>query len=166
MATVAAKPSISLGAQLGFINTGIVADVNLGFLSISASANYALGFAWIVAVTGESLDDAINKHFVTFAADVHYPWQLSENFILKLGLSTTLITNFENYVGGVAGIGGKAEYWLPNDIGLFANVNFPIMLYGAVAATADEGSGGMVFFNALLPLLGIFTSSVGVAYRF
>ena len=39
--------NISIGAQLGFLATGVVVDVDLGPVAVNAGVNYPLGWTYI-----------------------------------------------------------------------------------------------------------------------
>ena len=90
---------------------------------------------------------------------VSYPISLGEQFSLKVGIGTTIFTNFTPWVLGFAGPIIKGEYWIPNSsFGLFAKLDVPIFIY---ALGGEEATTG---FSQGLPLMGIFTSTVGVLY--
>lgn len=158
----AREKSVAVGAQLGFTTTGVLVDVGLGETYIQAGINYPLGITYIASTT-----DSEEKFFdiYTFNADISQAFALSDNFDLKIGLGTTAFTNFGPVVIGFAGPVVKGEYWIPNkNVGIFLNLNIPVMGYGVIED--DETFDGGVVFNPLLPLAGLFTSTVGVLYAF
>lgn len=161
-APVAARPNQgpAVGIQGGFLATGIVVDIPLGGLSLNAGVNYPLGFKYIEWATGETDGDFFMPYF-TVTGDVTVPFELGENFDLKVGLSTLAFTDFETGMFGVAGGAVKGEYWIPNkDMGLFVNLNVPIAVY----ILTEEQQWGMV--NAFIPLVGVFTTTAGVLWTF
>lgn len=158
----ARENSLAIGAQVGFTTTGIFADVGLGDFYVQGGINYPLGISYIAANT-----DSEDKFFAiyTLNADISQAFALSENFDLKVGLGTTAFTNFGPVVIGLAGPVLKGEYWIPNkNTGIFLNLNIPVMAYGVIED--DETFDGGVVFNALFPLAGLFTSTVGMLYAF
>ncbi|MGH0052213.1 MAG: hypothetical protein ACQ5SW_02325 [Sphaerochaetaceae bacterium] len=158
----AREHSIALGAQLGFTTTGVIADVGIGDLYVQAGINYPLGITYIAAFS-----DAEEKFFdiYSFNADISHAFALSDSFDMKLGVGTTLFTNFGPVIIGLAGAVVKGEYWIPNrNLGIFLNLNVPVMGYGFVED--DDTFDGGVVFNALFPLAGLVTSSVGLLYAF
>lgn len=161
--SLGARPSgVAVGAQLGFAASGVVVDVGLGSLSINAGLNYPLGITYIAAVLEE--DDVFVDVF-SFTADISQSFALSDNFDIKVGVGTTAFTNFGPVVLGLAGPVLKGEYWVPNDnFGLFLQLNVPLLAFGFIEGN-DEFDGGIVY-NPILPLLGLFTSTVGVLYSF
>ncbi len=153
---------IAIGGQIGFAASGVVVDIGLGSLYLQAGVNYPLGVSYIAS----ALDaDDVFFDIVTFNADISQAFALSENFDLKLGLGTTAFSNFGPVIIGLGGVVLKGEYWVPNNnYGLFMNLNIPILAYGFIEDSEDY-TGGVVF-NPLLPLAGLFTSTIGVLYTF
>ncbi len=152
--------SLAVGAQFGFLATGIVADIPLGPLALQAGVNYPVGWLYIQSLAGgDDFGDFFNPFFV-LTADITAPIGLGENFDLKLGVSTLGFTDFESGVFGVAGPAVKGEYWLAEkEVGLYVNLNVPIMGY---ILTAD-GSFDWIIHQAL-PLAGLFTTTAGVLW--
>ncbi len=158
-----ANKSVAVGAQFGFLATGIVADIPLGPLALQAGVNYPLGWLYIQSLAGSDNDigDLFDPFFVV-TADVTFPIGLGENFDLKLGVSTLGFTDFESGVFGVAGPAVKGEYWIPQkDVGLYVNLNIPVMAY----ILSADGTFEWVVHQAL-PLVGIFTTTAGVLWSF
>jgi hypothetical protein len=154
-----ANEDLAIGGQLGFLATGVVVDIPFGPLAVQAGINYPLGFSFIQAVTN-NLDDAFFFPYFNVSADVTYPISLGDDFDLKIGVSTLGFTDFANGIFGAIGGTIKGEYWIQEkDIGLFANLNAPIMVY--LFADGER----ITFTDPLLPLIGLITSTVGVLYR-
>ncbi|MDD2297731.1 MAG: hypothetical protein PHX79_07955 [Sphaerochaetaceae bacterium] len=157
---VAARPhnGIALGAQIGFLTTGVVVDIPLGPIAINAGVNYPLGFKYIEWLGGETDGDFFTPYF-TVTGDVTAPIPLGDNFDLKLGISTVAFTDFTTGMFGVAGGTIKGEYWIPNkNTGLFVNLNVPIAVY----IVTEEQTWGLI--NSYVPLIGIFTTTAGVLW--
>jgi len=157
--------NIAIGAQAGFIATGIVVDIDLGPIALNAGVNYPLGWTYIAALAGGSA--AAFPALFTVTADVTAPFPLGEDFMLKLGANTVAFTDFQAGIIGIAGACIKGEYWIPNrNYGLFVNLNVPVMAYGVIGElTGDDTASGM-FFDPALPLLGLFTTTAGVLWSF
>ena len=154
-----ANDTLAFGGQLGFLASGVVIDIPFGALDVQAGINYPLGFSFIQAAT-DNIDDAFFFPYFNVTADVTYPVSLSDNFDLKFGISTLGFTDFESGVFGALGGAIKGEFWIQEkDIGLFMNLNAPIMVY----LFADGES--LVFTDPLLPLIGLVSSTVGILYR-
>ena len=156
---LAARPSsIAVGAQVGFTSTGVVGDFEFGPVALDIGANFPAGLAYIKSLAGGDDWDLANSLF-TMTGGVSYPISLGEQFSLKVGIGTTIFTNFAPWVLGFAGPIIKGEYWIPNSsFGLFAKLDVPIFIY---ALGGEEATTG---FSQGLPLMGIFTSTVGVLY--
>jgi hypothetical protein len=156
---LAARPSsTAVGAQLGFTSTGVVSDFELSPVALNIGANFPAGIAYIRALA-DGDDWGLASSLLTMTADVCYPISLGEQFGLKVGLGTTLFTNFTPWVLGFAGPVIKGEYWIPDTrFGLFAKLDVPIFIYAI--GEGDTATG----FSQALPLMGIFTSSIGVLY--
>jgi len=154
-----ANDQLAIGAQAGFLATGVVIDFPLGPLDMQAGINYPLGFSFIQAAT-DNIDDAFFFPFFNVTADITYPISLSDNIDLKVGVSTLGFTDFENGIFGAIGGAMKGEFWLEGkDVGLFINMNAPIMVY--LFADGER----ITFTDPLLPLIGLVSSTVGVLYR-
>lgn len=157
---------IALGFQAGFAATGVVVDVELGTLSLNAGVNYPLGYSYIAALADADSEDQFPK-LATLTADVSSAFALSETFDVKVGIGGIILTNFGPAFGGLVGPVLKGEYWMPEkNMGLFLNINVPVMLFGGVAEDIGDVSGGEVFFSPWLPLAGLLTTTVGVLYGF
>jgi len=157
---LAARPSsIAVGAQLGFTSTGVVGDFEFGPIAIDVGANFPAGIAYIKDLS-DGDDWGVLDSVFTMTGGVSYPLSLGEYFSLKLGVGTTLFTDFKNpLVLGFAGPIIKGEYWIPNSsFGLFAKLEVPVFIYAIGEGEAATG------FDPHLPILGIFTSTFGVLY--
>lgn len=156
---VFARPSsYAVGGQLGFTSTGAVVDMEFGPVALNIGANFPAGIAYITKLAGDDDWDIANSLF-TMTTDLTYPISLGDDFSLKVGLGNTLFTNFSKSALGFAGVVAKGEYWINGGpFGLFAKVDLPLFLY-AIGDTETVGG-----FSHALPLMGIFTSTVGVLY--
>ena len=157
---LSARPSsIAVGAQLGFTSTGVVGDFEFGPVALDIGANFPAGLAYIKSLAGGDDWDLANSLF-TMTGGVSYPISLGEQFSLKVGIGTTIFTNFTPWVLGFAGAILKGEYWIPNSsFGVFARYDMPFFIY------ALGGEEGITGFSPGLPLLmGGFTSTIGVLY--
>ncbi|HPZ16241.1 MAG TPA: hypothetical protein PLX25_06215 [Sphaerochaeta sp.] len=159
MSPALARPaSFAVGAQLGFASTGVVADMELGPVALDIGANFPAGIAYIKTLAGGD-DWGLTDSLFTMTTDLTYPISLGEDFSLKVGLGNTLFTNFSESVLGFAGVAVKGEYWIKGGpFGLFAKIDLPVFLYAIGETTTESG------FSYGLPLVGIFTSSIGVLY--
>ncbi len=158
-----ARPTkgIAIGAQVGPLATGVVADFPLGPVSLSLSIGTPLMVNYIMSQSGDVFDTSIAPFFIV-TGDFTYPIPLGEHFDLKVGISTLAGTDFEYGVIGVAGGTIKGEYWIPNKkIGLFMQMGLPIVAY---MGGPDIDFAATV--NWAIPLLGIFTSTAGVLWAF
>lgn len=158
----AREKNIAVGAQLGFTTSGVLVDVGLGSLYLQAGVGYPLGISYIAALSD---DEDIFYNVFTYNADISQAFALSDQFDLKLGIGTTAFTNFGPVIIGFAGPVIKGEYWIPNkNMGLFLNLNVPVMAYGIVED--DDTFNGGVIFDPVFPLIGLVTSTFGVLYSF
>lgn len=160
-APAAARPTngIAIGVQGGFLATGVVVDIPLGPIDVNAGVNYPVGWTYIAALAEADYEDIFAPYF-TVTADVTVPIPLGGNFDLKLGINTLGFTDFSSGIFGVAGGTAKGEYWIPGrNLGLFVNLNVPVMLYLTGAGTAFEA-----VFNPWLPLAGLVTTTAGVLW--
>lgn len=161
-----ARPTkgIAIGAQVGPLATGVVADFPLGPVSLSLSIGTPLMINYILSQSGDVFDDDIGSiaPFFMVGGDFTYPIALGEHFDLKVGISTLAGTDFEYGIIGIAGGTVKGEYWIPNKrIGIFMHMDAPIMAY-----IVGVGIEPIVVFNWAIPILGIFTTSAGVLWAF
>ncbi|MDY0304053.1 MAG: hypothetical protein RBQ65_05295 [Sphaerochaeta sp.] len=154
-----ARPSsFAIGAQLGFLSTGVVVDGHLGPVALDIGANFPAGITYIDALSDND-DLNIEDSIFSMTADITVPINLGSDFSLKLGLGTTLFSDFSEYAVGLAGGVVKGEYWIKGGpFGLFVKMDLPLLLYAIGESSAAGG------FNAALPLLGILTSTVGFLY--
>ena len=157
--------AVAVGLQAGFVATGVVLDLQLGSLGLSAGLNYPIGYTYIASLAEASDEDLFAKA-ATVTADITTAFDLSDSFSLKFGICTIALTNFGPTFGGVAGPCLKGEYWIPNKkVGLFVNLNAPIMLYG-VAVDEFSEKDAVAVFSPWLPLAGLLTTTFGVLYAF
>lgn len=161
-----ARPTrgIAIGAQVGPLATGVVADFRLGPVALSLSLGTPLMINYILSQTGDVFEDDIGSiaPFFMVGGDFTYPIALGEHFNLKIGLSTLAGTDFEYGIIGIAGGTIKGEYWIPNKkIGIFMHMDVPVMAY--IAGSEIESAA---IFNWAIPILGIFTTSAGVLWGF
>lgn len=155
-----ANTAPAIGAQLGFVATGVVVDLPLGPLAVNAGVNYPIGWSIIAALAGGS--DQFIAPFFTVTADVTYPVPLGDNFDLKFGINTVAATDFTGAFYGLAGGAIKGEYWIPNkDTGLFVNLNVPVILY-----MVQDGQSPEFLYSPWLTLAGLLTTTAGILYRF
>lgn len=156
---ILARPSsVAIGAQLGFTSTGVVADLETGPVALDIGANFPAGLTYIQALTGD-IDLDIFSSIFTLTADLSYPIRLGPDFSLKMGLGTTLFSDFSSYALGLAGAVIKGEYWIKGGpFGLFAKIDVPIYIY-AIGDSSTEGG-----FDPALPLFGFITSTAGLLY--
>ena len=162
----ARETPVAVGFQAGFAATGVVVDVALGALSLNAGLNYPLGYSYIAALADTDTSDQFPK-VATITGDISTAFALSESFDMKVGIGGIVLTNFGPTFGGLVGPVLKGEYWIPEkNMGLFLNINVPVMLFGVIADDAGGGSGGNMYFSPWLPLAGLLTTSVGVLYGF
>ncbi|NLA92372.1 MAG: hypothetical protein GX842_02880 [Spirochaetales bacterium] len=158
-----ARPTkgIAIGAQVGPLATGAVADFPLGPVSLSLSIGTPLMVNYIMGQSGDVFDTTIAPFFIV-TGDFTYPIALGEHFDLKVGISTLAGTDFEYGIIGVAGGTIKGEYWIPNkNIGIFMQMGLPILAY-----VGGPDIGLVTTVNWAIPLLGIFTSTAGVLWTF
>lgn len=161
----AREKTIAAGFQAGFAATGVVLDVGLGPLYLNTGINYPLGYTYVVATSGGG-SEAFPK-VVTFTLDVSTAFAMGENFDLKIGLGSILLTDFGPLSGGLVGPVIKGEYWVPyKNYGFFLNINVPVMLFGVLIDDAGGDTTAVVDFNPIYPLLGLLTTSAGVLYSF
>ena len=157
---------IALGVQLGFLATGVVADINIGPISLNAGVNYPIGWTYLSLLTG-NVDSTAFPALFSVTADATFPISLSEDFYLKIGASTLGFTDFETGIIGVLGPCIKGEYWIPyRDYALFVNLNVPIMLYGAFGDFIGDSSASGVYFSPYLTLFGLATTAAGILWSF
>ena len=160
---VTARPNqgLAIGAQVGFLATGIVVDLPLGPVAINAGINYPMGFKYLEWISESSEDADFFQPYFTVTGDITAPIPLGDNFDLKLGVSTVAFTDFSTGMYGVAGGAIKGEYWIPNkNTGLFVNLNVPVVIY---FLTENEQ---LIFSNPVIPLIGLFTTTAGVLWTF
>jgi hypothetical protein len=132
---------------------------------MSAGLNYPIGYTYIASLSDSGTENLFAKA-ATITADITTAFALSDAFSLKLGICTIALTNFGPTFGGIAGPCLKGEYWIPNKkIGLFVNLNAPIMLYG-VAVDEFSDADAVAVFSPWLPLAGLFTTTFGILYGF
>jgi hypothetical protein len=164
--TLAARENtFAIGLQGGFLATGIVADVQMGPFGMSAGLNYPIGYTYLASLAGAENEDLVAEA-ATITADMTAAFELSDSFALKAGISTIALTDFGPVFGGIAGPCLKGEYWVPDrKMGLFVNLNAPILLYGVAVDEFSEADAAAVF-SPWLPLLGLFTTTFGVLYGF
>ncbi len=158
-----ARPTkgIAIGAQVGALATGVVADFPLGPVSLSLGINTPLIINYVMTQSGDLFENNIAPFFIV-SGDFTYPFALGQHFDLKVGISSLAGTDFENGVIGVAGGIVKGEYWIPNKpIGLFMHMDLPIVVY-----IGGKEIGFTTATSWLIPLLGIFTTSAGVLWAF
>ncbi len=161
----ARENKLTVGFQAGFAATGVVVDVGVGPIYLNAGINYPLGYTYIAASSGAG-EDAFPK-VATFTLDVSTAFSLSESFDLKIGLGGILLTDFGPAMGGLVGPVLKGEYWIPNkNMGLFLNINIPVMLFGVLIDDVGGETNAGVDFNPLYPLFGLLTTSVGMLFSF
>jgi hypothetical protein len=165
---VAAGPerSVSIDAQFGIADTGIIVDIPVGPVELSPGLNYPAGLALMGQVLGvyEHLP-FINEPGPVFTLDVTYPFDIGERFTLKTGTSVWIMTDYLfTSMMGTAGFVIRPEYLFSgSNWGLFYNLRLPVVHYGYPSLSGN-------FFNEFDPMLpvvmGFLTSAFGVLYRF
>lgn len=160
LGNLAARPSsLAIGAQVGFINTGVVVDLGLGSTYLNAGIGYPLGITYLAYAGGEELIVPAS----TVSADITYAFALSDSFSLKVGVGGTGMTDFHSGFLGVLGPVLKSEYWVPNKhFGLNVTLHIPVVMAGGFEDMDDVFAG----YSAMLPVLGLFTSTIGVLFSF
>lgn len=160
-ATARPNQGLAIGAQVGFLATGVIVDVPLGPIALNAGINYPMGFKYLDWISGETEGGDFFKPYFTVTGDITAPIPLGDNFDLKLGVSSVAFTDFSTGMYGVAGGTIKGEYWIPNkNTGLFVNLNVPVVIY---FLTENEQ---LIFSNPVIPLIGLFTTTAGVLWTY
>lgn len=158
-----ARPTkgVAIGAQASLMTTGLVADFPLGPISLGVGLGTSLIVNYIVEISEELFEEVFPPYLI-ISGNLTYPIALGEHFDLKVGLATMMSTDFQTGVMGTAGAAVKGEYWIPNSkFAIFAHLDIPLFAY-----SAHKDLGFTTLFDWSIPLLGLFTSSIGFLWAF
>ncbi|AEC02512.1 hypothetical protein [Parasphaerochaeta coccoides] len=156
-----------VGVQFGVFVTGIVADIPVGPISLTPGVGYPFGIKAFANMSESSEDTEVFNAAPVFSLDATIPFDFGDNFRLKIGAGAWALTHIKDGTFmGTAGLKVRPEFFTnTGNWSVFINVDVPVIVFFP-RDNADGTQGMKVEYNPLLTVFSVFTSSLGVMYRF